>query len=63
MAEPSTDQDRVTARPCLDCGQVFYMDAKSEDWFLSRGFKLPKRCRDCREYRRAERDGFVVGGR
>jgi len=33
---------------CADCGMSDVIRAKEVEWFLSKGFMLPKRCRDCR---------------
>ena len=47
---------------CVDCGQQFTFTADDQEFFASRGFGEPKRCRTCRANRRNERDGGGGGG-
>ena len=47
---------------CVDCGQTFIFTADDQEFFASRGFGEPKRCRSCRANRRTERDGGGGGG-
>ncbi len=42
---------------CSDCGQQFTFTADDQEFFASRGYGEPKRCRSCRAARRNERDG------
>jgi len=42
---------------CVDCGQQFTFTADDQEFFATRGFGEPKRCRTCRANRRVERDG------
>src|ERR1043166_4829978 len=46
---------------CVDCGQQFTFTADDQEFFASRGFGEPKRCRSCRANRRNEREGGGVG--
>jgi CxxC-x17-CxxC domain-containing protein len=42
---------------CSDCGTTFVFSADEQELFASRGYtNEPKRCPDCREARRAERN-------
>lgn len=42
---------------CSDCGREFVFSADDQEFFESRGYLEPKRCRGCRANRRSERDG------
>lgn len=44
----------------IDCGEVFIFTIGEQQFFNERGLThVPTRCRDCREKRRAKRDGDV----
>jgi CxxC-x17-CxxC domain-containing protein len=47
---------------CSDCGQEFSFSADDQEFYASRGFSEPKRCRSCRAQRRSEREGGDFGG-
>ena len=47
---------------CADCGQEFTFSADDQEFYSTRGFSEPKRCRSCRAMRRNERDGGGGGG-
>lgn len=40
---------------CLDCGQMFIIEAGEQEFFKSKGFSLPKRCQECRAKRKIEK--------
>ena len=42
---------------CSDCGQEFLFSGDDQEFYASRGFTEPKRCRSCRAQRRSEREG------
>jgi CxxC-x17-CxxC domain-containing protein len=42
---------------CSDCGREFVFSADDQEFFASRGYLEPKRCRTCRANRRLDRDG------
>jgi CxxC-x17-CxxC domain-containing protein len=43
---------------CSDCGNTFTFTADEQETFASRGYKNePKRCSQCREARKTERQG------
>ncbi len=42
---------------CADCGQEFTFSADDQEFYATRGFSEPKRCRSCRALRRNEREG------
>jgi CxxC-x17-CxxC domain-containing protein len=50
---PYTDKTLV----CSDCGREFVFTADDQEFFASRGYLEPKRCRSCRANRRLDRDG------
>jgi CxxC-x17-CxxC domain-containing protein len=41
---------------CIECGQTFLFSADDQEFFASRGYLEPKRCRNCRANRRVDRD-------
>jgi CxxC-x17-CxxC domain-containing protein len=47
---------------CADCGQEFLFSGDDQEFYQSRGFTEPKRCRSCRAMRRTEREGGDTGG-
>ena len=47
---------------CSDCGQQFVFTADDQEFYATRGFSEPKRCRSCRAMRRTEREGDTGGG-
>ena len=47
---------------CADCGQEFLFSGDDQEFYASRGFSEPKRCRSCRAMRRSEREGSGGGG-
>jgi CxxC-x17-CxxC domain-containing protein len=49
-------QDRQIT--CLDCSQPFLFSAGEQEFYARKGFREePKRCKPCRETRKARRDG------
>lgn len=46
---------------CADCGRTFLFTASEQEFFQGRGMSEPKRCKDCRQARKAQREGG--GGR
>lgn len=46
---------------CVSCGNVFTLSAEEQDWYLSLGYSIPKRCFTCRKIRRAEKTAFDRG--
>jgi CxxC-x17-CxxC domain-containing protein len=47
---------------CADCGQEFLFSADDQEFYSTRGFSEPKRCRSCRAQRRSDREGGDMGG-
>lgn len=48
---------------CTDCGEEFVHSAEDQERYAERGFtNEPKRCRDCREKRKAQSTGGRGGG-
>ena len=49
---------------CSDCGTTFSFTADEQDFYQSKGFtNEPKRCPECRQARKAERQGSNYGSR
>lgn len=46
---------------CQDCGQEFVFTERDQEFFAEKGFVDPKRCKPCRDKKKARRDGG--GGR
>jgi hypothetical protein len=51
MNEQLADQELE----CVDCGHAFEWTAVEQRFYLERGFSQPRRCKTCRELRRAQR--------
>eukprot|EP00727_Mastigamoeba_balamuthi_P010994 m51a1_g6517 hypothetical protein (105) ;mRNA; r:272417-272986 len=49
MAAPATAPKNIE---CLDCHQTFEFSVSEQEFYASRGFGDPKRCRECRQQRR-----------
>lgn len=50
---------------CADCGASFAFTAQEQEFYSSKGFSAPKRCKTCRESRKAgggPRSGGGGGG-
>lgn len=43
---------------CSDCGEDFIFTAGEQDFFEEKGFDTPKRCKDCRQRKKAEKRRF-----
>ena len=41
---------------CKECGNEFELTEKEKKFFIDKGLELPKRCKECRLRRRAERE-------
>ena len=48
----SVDQDKSLT--CSDCGAEFVFSAKDQAYYTERGFVSPKRCKPCREAKKAQ---------
>jgi len=51
---------------CADCGREFAFGAEEQTFFRERGYDPPKRCKECRQAKKAQRgrdDRGVGGGR
>ena len=47
---------------CCDCGATFIFSVEDQEFFQSKGYtNEPKRCPDCRQARKAERQGSGFG--
>jgi hypothetical protein len=45
---------------CTDCGQPFTFSQGEQEFYEQRGMSEPKRCKECRQAKKAQRGG---GGR
>lgn len=43
---------------CMDCGQPFIFTASEQDFYASKNLSQPKRCKDCRQKKKAARGGM-----
>lgn len=50
-------QDKTLS--CKDCGRDFVFRAKDQEFFARQGFTDPKRCKPCRDLRKAEKEGHT----
>lgn len=41
---------------CQDCGKIFYIGERQQKYFSDRKLKLPKRCEECRDLRKADKN-------
>ena len=48
---------------CADCGQQFNFSQGEQEFYQSRGMSEPKRCKECRAAKKAERGGGGGGRR
>jgi len=46
---------------CADCGHDFVWSAKDQEFFAEKGYQQPKRCKDCRQAKKAQRGGDERG--
>jgi len=47
---------------CKDCGQTFTFTAGEQEFFQTRGFSEPIRCKTCRDIRKAQKSERGFGG-
>ena len=48
---------------CSDCGATFTFSAEDQEFYRSKGYaNEPKRCPDCRQKRKSDRQGSGGGG-
>ena len=47
---------------CKDCGQKFVFTAGEQEFFQSRGFSEPIRCKTCRDIRKSQKNDRGGGG-
>lgn len=50
--------DLVAEVVCPDCGAAWGVCREEREWYLSKGWNLPKRCPDCRRRKRLEKGPF-----
>ena len=42
---------------CADCQQPFNFSTSEQEFYETKGFSVPKRCKSCRDIKKAARDG------
>ena len=47
---------------CKDCGQSFTFTAGEQEFFQTRGFSEPIRCKTCRDIRKSQKSDRGFGG-
>ena len=47
---------------CADSGREFAFSAEEQEFFRERGFQPPKRCKECRQAKKAQRGQDPRGG-
>src|SRR5579864_6905138 len=47
---------------CSDCGREFTLTAADQTFFQERGYSTPKRCKPCRQAKKADQGGGGFGG-
>lgn len=53
VAPGSSDfEDQILT--CVDCGKDFPFTAREQAFFAEKGFQSPKRCKDCKQVRKAQ---------
>ncbi|MBA3713372.1 MAG: zinc-ribbon domain containing protein, partial [Pyrinomonadaceae bacterium] len=40
---------------CADCGRDFSFSERDQEFYREKGFEPPKRCKDCRDAKKAQR--------
>jgi len=58
MPDQFTDQDL----PCADCGSSFVFTAGEQQFFSTKGFTPPKRCKPCRDAKKQQQGQQGGGG-
>ncbi|MEJ7711221.1 MAG: zinc-ribbon domain-containing protein [Pyrinomonadaceae bacterium] len=47
---------------CVDCTAEFNWSAREQEFYAEKGFSAPKRCKPCKEARKAQRGDTGGGG-
>ncbi len=42
---------------CGDCGEGYVWSAKDQEFYKAKGYEQPKRCKPCRDAKKAQREG------
>lgn len=53
-SECNREGDRVCT--CADCGEQYVLTVGEQKWYAEKGYPEPKRCKDCRAKRKAEKE-------
>jgi hypothetical protein len=58
----SETKDRASAQfSCFDCAALYVLTAEEQQWYLAKGYHLPRRCEPCRAAKR-ERNARRASG-
>ena len=57
---PTPPGDGDGALECADCGTVFVLGPEQRAFFVERGLAMPRRCRPCRQKRRAAEARYPI---
>lgn len=44
---------------CIDCSRDFYFTERDQNFFKEKGFSNPKRCKNCRNKKKAQNGGGI----
>jgi CxxC-x17-CxxC domain-containing protein len=47
-----------TTLVCVECGEEFTFSADEQEFYMSKGFMTPKRCKPCRNKMKSRRRGY-----
>ena len=46
---------------CADCGEGYVWSASEQEFYKAKGYEPPKRCKPCREAKKARRGNYSTG--
>lgn len=55
--------DNVEVKQCKDCGRDWEITESEKQRFIQKGYEIPKRCKECRAKRKAEKERELNGQR
>ena len=57
VTQPALDPNQIVVKDtCKDCGDAFTMTRSHVEFFTERQLQVPKRCEDCLNQRRLQRE-------
>jgi hypothetical protein len=60
MSNPLEFEDRQMT--CADCGEGYVWSAADQEFYKKNGYEQPKRCKPCRQAKKAQREGMPQRG-